>query len=262
MKLRLEFIIAAFIGLVIYIPAAYGQASLTFSGGGGAPLSTTLQSSVTYTVTTSNCSANNLSPIFVFQAVGNPLQSQRSVTGTITFSISGGTPQSIVVEGSGFATGAVSANDLYLLGPEPGLSSGSTVVLSAGTVTTNNNVTNAKPANGSFTTFIADGNGVRCSSNGVAMMPTAASVSISGRVVTGSGRGLANALVYLTDQNGNIQVSRTRSFGYYRFEDVPAGQTAIVTVVSKRFQFAPQVLNLNEEATQLNFVGEELKKMF
>jgi len=60
----------------------------------------------------------------------------------------------------------------------------------------------------------------------------------------------------LTDQNGNTRVSRTNSFGYYRFEDVQAGQTVIVTVVSKRFRFAPQILNLTEEATQVNFVAE------
>ncbi len=88
------------------------------------------------------------------------------------------------------------------------------------------------------------------------MAPTAASVFISGRVLTSSGRGLAKASVYLTDQNGNIQVSRTNSYGYYRLENVQAGQTAILTVVSKQFQFAPQVLNLDQDLTHLNFVAD------
>ena len=68
--------------------------------------------------------------------------------------------------------------------------------------------------------------------------------------------GLANAFVYLTDENGNAQISRTNPFGYYRFEGVQAGQTVTMTIVSKRVQFAPQVINLNEEVSQLNFVSE------
>lgn len=95
-----------------------------------------------------------------------------------------------------------------------------------------------------------------------AASPTAASVSISGRVLINSKRGLSNAFVYLTDSEGNTRTARTSSFGYYHFEGVPAGQTVVVTVVSKRFQFAPQVVNLNEEVTELNFVAEELMKIF
>lgn len=90
-----------------------------------------------------------------------------------------------------------------------------------------------------------------------AMSPTAASVSVSGRVLTGSGSGLANAVVYLTDSEGNARSARTGSFGYYRFEGLPAGQTVVVTVVSKRFQFTPQVLALYEDVTELNFAAAE-----
>ena len=92
--------------------------------------------------------------------------------------------------------------------------------------------------------------------------PTAASVSISGRVLASRKRGLANAIVYLTDSEGNARAFRTNPFGYYHFEDIPAGQTVIVTVVSKRFQFSPQVLNISEEVTELNFVAEEQMKIF
>jgi CSLREA domain-containing protein len=87
-------------------------------------------------------------------------------------------------------------------------------------------------------------------------IPTAASVSISGRVLAGTGRGLANALVYLTDSAGNSQTRRTNSFGYYRFEDVAAGQSVIISVASKRYQFAPQAITVTEEINELNFVGE------
>ena len=89
---------------------------------------------------------------------------------------------------------------------------------------------------------------------------TAASVSVSGRVLVGK-RGLLNATVTLTDQNGNSRTARTSSFGYYRFDEVEVGQTYIVSVQSKRFQFATQVVSVSEELSELNFYsnGEGLQ---
>ena len=85
--------------------------------------------------------------------------------------------------------------------------------------------------------------------------PTAASVSVAGRVIVGN-RGLLNATVTLTDQNGNTRTARTTSFGYYRFDEVAAGQTYIVSVRSKRFQFAPQVISVTEDLSELNFYSD------
>jgi len=86
--------------------------------------------------------------------------------------------------------------------------------------------------------------------------PTAASVSIGGRVMVAGKRGLVNATVYLTDQSGETRSTRTSSFGYYRFDDIAAGQTVIITVVSKRYRFAPQVVNVTEDLNELNFFSE------
>ena len=49
----------------------------------------------------------------------------------------------------------------------------------------------------------------------------------------------------------------TGSFGYYRFEDVAAGETYIITAVSKRFTFtqSSQVLNINEDTEGINFLA-------
>ncbi len=85
--------------------------------------------------------------------------------------------------------------------------------------------------------------------------PTAASVSISGRILTPDGRGLSSARVILTDGSGNSRTAITSSFGYYRFGEVSAGQTYIISVVSKRFQFTTQVITVNEDVTELNFIG-------
>jgi hypothetical protein len=87
-------------------------------------------------------------------------------------------------------------------------------------------------------------------------VPTAASVSIGGRVLTAAGRGLMNATVYLTNQNGETLTRRTSSLGYYRFDDIVAGQTVIVNVVSKRYQFTPQTANVTEELDNLDFYSQ------
>lgn len=85
---------------------------------------------------------------------------------------------------------------------------------------------------------------------------TAAGVSISGRVLTSTGRGLSNASVVLTDTHGISHTTRTTSFGYYRFNDMAAGETYIATVVSKRYRFALHVVNATEDLTDLNFTAD------
>ena len=86
--------------------------------------------------------------------------------------------------------------------------------------------------------------------------PTAAGVSISGRVLTPNGRGLTNARVTLTEATGQTRTTRTTSFGYYRFSDIEAGQTVVISVQSKRYRFSSQTLNVNEDLTDLNFTPE------
>lgn len=88
------------------------------------------------------------------------------------------------------------------------------------------------------------------------LVPTAAGVSIAGRVLTNNGIGLRNAVVILTDQNGNTRSARTSAFGYYHLEDIEAGQTVIISVVSKRFTFIPQIVNVNDNLSELDFTAQ------
>lgn len=83
--------------------------------------------------------------------------------------------------------------------------------------------------------------------------PTVATVSFGGRVFTPTGAGLRNAVVRLTKQNGETIETRTSAFGYYHFENVEVGQTVIVQVFSKRFQFTPQIVGVSEEIGDLDF---------
>lgn len=83
--------------------------------------------------------------------------------------------------------------------------------------------------------------------------PTAAGVSISGRVLTGEGNGLANATVTLTDRLGQTRTARTGSFGYYMFDDLTAGQVYVISIISKRYTYAPRLVTANGVIT-----GEDL----
>ena len=94
-----------------------------------------------------------------------------------------------------------------------------------------------------------------------ALAPTAAGVSVTGRVLTPDGRGLRNATVSMTDQQGVPRYARTSSFGYYRFEDVIVGGTYILAVTSKRYQFASQVVNVTDDLTDVDFVAQELDRI-
>jgi hypothetical protein len=178
MKLILRFIFATFIMAAISISAAYGQANLTFSGGNGTPLSITLNQSVTYTINNSNCTASI--PYFIFDGVGNIFGFETLVSGTIAFSINNGTANPIEVANSGIAAGAISADDVFVIGDTSTSSpSGSTIVLRAGTITTTGNFAGAPPASRSYTTFITNDNADRCTTaNGVAA-PAATTTSVT-----------------------------------------------------------------------------------
>lgn len=86
---------------------------------------------------------------------------------------------------------------------------------------------------------------------------TAAPVSIGGRVLTASGRGIKNVSVTLIDANGAERTTLTTSFGYYRFDDVTAGETVTISVKSRRFKFNQSsiVKTTNDSITDADFVG-------
>jgi hypothetical protein len=82
-------------------------------------------------------------------------------------------------------------------------------------------------------------------------------VIVSGRVFTPSGIALRNAIVSLIDAQNVRRTATTSSFGLYSFDNVRVGETYILSVGSKRFRFAPQILQINNSVANLNFVGLE-----
>lgn len=125
-----------------------------------------------------------------------------------------------------------------------------------GAVNQTSSLSFTNPANNT-NTFQFNGTPTAATSSGqfTVLAPTAANASVSGRVLTPDGRGLINAVVIMTDVGGTTRTAITGSFGYFRFDDVEAGQTHIVSVRSKSYSFAPQIITVMEDLTELNFTA-------
>lgn len=87
--------------------------------------------------------------------------------------------------------------------------------------------------------------------------PSAASVNVTGRVVSAAGRGIAGTRVTMTDSNANLRSTLTTSFGYYSFADVEVGQSLLISVSNKRFTFnePDRLISLMDEVSNLDFVA-------
>ncbi len=87
-----------------------------------------------------------------------------------------------------------------------------------------------------------------------AVPASSASGVIQGRVFSGDGRNVSKAIVTITG-NGETFTAMTNPFGYFRFNEIPFGDTYIVQVRSKQYVFAPQVITFNEDINNLNLTA-------
>ena len=90
------------------------------------------------------------------------------------------------------------------------------------------------------------------------LAPTAAEVSLSGRVTTADGRGIKNAVVVISGNSlAQPIMVKTGSFGYYRFDNLEAGEIYVVTVNSKRFLFTvpSRVVSVPDSVSNVDFVA-------
>jgi hypothetical protein len=89
--------------------------------------------------------------------------------------------------------------------------------------------------------------------------PTAAAVTVGGRVTTAQGNGIRNARVTIQFSSGEARSTLTGSLGFYSFSDIQAGDVYILTVSSKRFVFTQptQAVTINEDRDDINFTAVE-----
>ena len=110
---------------------------------------------------------------------------------------------------------------------------------------------------GFFNSFTAAGTGT-FSANPAPIPggPTAAAVSVGGRVLTADGRALRNAQVTITEADGSSRTVLTGNFGQFSFANLAAGQTVVLSVRSKRHQFSPQIITLTEDLNEIEFIAQ------
>jgi hypothetical protein len=113
-----------------------------------------------------------------------------------------------------------------------------------------------------FDMAFAPGNILRVATHGkgmyqiTALTPTAASVTISGRVRDAKGAGIARASVTLTLADGTLRTAKTNTFGNYQFTGIGSGQNITLQASAKGYTFQPRVLSLTDDIGDLDFVPE------
>ncbi len=91
-----------------------------------------------------------------------------------------------------------------------------------------------------------------------ALVPTAAAVSISGRILTAQGSGIRSVRLVLTNAaTGETLHALSSSFGHYRFDEITVGQTYILAVHTNRFEFEPntRTITLTDELSDVDFTA-------
>lgn len=92
----------------------------------------------------------------------------------------------------------------------------------------------------------------------VQTVPTAAEVSVGGRITTADGRGIRN--IRVTVSGGDLAGPRsaiTSAFGYWQVEGLTAGQSYVVSVGAKRYLFDPpaRLVSPTDSMADVDFVG-------
>ncbi len=91
------------------------------------------------------------------------------------------------------------------------------------------------------------------------LSPTAAAVSVGGRITTAAGNGVPYTRMTMTDSAGAQRIVMTNPFGYYRFDGVQAGEVYIIQAASKHYTFSPpaHVISVTDQVTGLDFMALE-----
>jgi hypothetical protein len=80
---------------------------------------------------------------------------------------------------------------------------------------------------------------------------TAAEVTVSGNVVTPTGRGLVQATVTITDSQGRAQSVTTGRGGAFKFDNIEAGKAYFISVQSQLYTYDPQFISVNDAVSGL-----------
>lgn len=82
-------------------------------------------------------------------------------------------------------------------------------------------------------------------------------VSFTGRIAYANGKPVSGATLALKRGTETIAVGRSNPFGYYRFRDVPSGQTYDLSARAKNTTFAARTVLVDDEINEFLIVGEK-----
>jgi CSLREA domain-containing protein len=92
----------------------------------------------------------------------------------------------------------------------------------------------------------------------VSVAPTAAGVTLAGRIMTANSRAVGQAFVTLTNSSGQIKTVISNPFGYFKFSDVAPGDY-VVNVGRKGYKFEPVMVSAQNDLSDLMFTVQALE---
>ncbi|HKP68862.1 MAG TPA: Ig-like domain repeat protein [Pyrinomonadaceae bacterium] len=225
-----------------------GSHTITASYAGASAACTGTFNSSSGSLTSNPQTVNQASTTTVISGGANPSSTGQPVTFTATVTASA--PSAASVGAGGTVT--FSRNGSPVCSNVALNASGQATCTITFTIAGNYNITAAYSGN---TNFLASNNNASPRVQQV-LGPTAANARISGQVRDGAGRAIGYARIAIQNQDGATVFALTNPFGYYTLDNVPAGQTYIVTVTHKRYQFAPRTITLSDDIVGLDFIAE------
>jgi len=151
----------------------------------------------------------------------------------------------VVLEGAAFKETLTDSNGDYVLTDLPAEGTYTVQVIAPG-FSANPNQFEVAPLAGSVSSV-----------DFMLLAPTAAASSISGRVVDRHGRGIRGAKITVQKGDGSREVAVTNTFGHYRINGLPAGETYVLQVSARRHSFtnAVQVVSLQADIAGMDFIA-------
>ena len=85
------------------------------------------------------------------------------------------------------------------------------------------------------------------------LAPTAANISVGGRITDSSGRAIPRATVTLADSRGESRSVIANSFGYYIFDGLTPGESYFIRAVHKQYLLAEKIFCAVDDSENLHF---------
>ena len=87
--------------------------------------------------------------------------------------------------------------------------------------------------------------------------PSSAGALVAGQVFAADGvTTVSRAAVTLIASSGQVYVARTSSLGYFRIEDVPVGESYVLSIEGKGYTFASRLVDVSEDVSGLVILAE------